>query len=105
MRQNIIIKKIADMMRDFFPEARTLLFGSQARGTATQTSDIDILVILPDTYHGHEFVRRRSEIVGSLYDIEIEDGVRISPLVLIRSVWENRKSPFTVNVNREAILL
>ncbi len=105
MRQNIIIKKIADMMRDFFPEARTLLFGSQARGTATQTSDIDILVILPDTYQGHEFVRRRSEIVGSLYDIEIEDGVRISPLVLIRSVWENRKSPFTVNVNREAILL
>ena len=34
MRQDSIIRKIADVMRKMFPEATTLLFGSQARGTA-----------------------------------------------------------------------
>ncbi len=92
-------------MRNLFPEARTMLFGSQARGTADQSSDIDLLIILPDTYAGHDFVRRRSQIVSHLYDIEIEDGVRISPLVLVKSMWENRKTPFSINVNREGILL
>ncbi len=82
-----------------------MLFGSQARGTATSSSDIDLLIILPDSYQGYDFVKRRSEIVSHLYDIEIEDGVRISPLVLIKSVWKNRVSPFSINVNREGITL
>lgn len=105
MRQNLIIQKIANVMRNLFPEARTLLFGSQARGTADQSSDIDLLILLPDTYTGHDFVRRRSQIVSHLYDIEIEDGVRISPLVLIKSMWENRTTPFSINVNRDGIIL
>lgn len=105
MRQNLIIRKIANLMKSLFPEAQTVLFGSQARGTAIDSSDIDLLILLPDSYQGNNFVRRRSEIVNQLYDIEIEDGVRISPLVLIRSVWENRTSPFTINVNREGILI
>ena len=105
MQRVSVIKKISDIMRRLFPDARTVLFGSQARGTATPASDIDLLIILPDSYQGHEFVKRRSEIVGHLYDIEIEDGVRISPLVLIKSVWENRVSPFSINVNREGITL
>lgn len=105
MRQNLIIQKIANVMRNLFPEARTLLFGSQARGTADQSSDIDLLILLPDTYTGLDFVRRRSQIVSHLYDIEIEDGVRISPLVLIKSMWENRTTPFSINVNRDGIIL
>lgn len=92
-------------MRRLFPDARTVLFGSQARGTATPESDIDLLIILPDSYQGYDFVKRRSEIVNHLYDIEIEDGVRISPLVLIKSIWESHISPFTINVNREGITL
>lgn len=105
MRQDSIIKKIAELMRRLYPEAKTLLFGSQARGTATTDSDIDLLILLPDNVQGKAFVSRRSEIVGRLYDIEIEHGVRVSPIVLLKSVWENRKTPFSINVNREGILL
>lgn len=105
MRHSSVIKKIAEIMRSLFPDARTVLFGSQARGTANDSSDIDLLIILPDIYQGHDFVKRRSEIVSHLYDIEIEDGVRISPIVLIKSVWENRITPFSINVNREGITL
>ncbi len=92
-------------MRRMFPDARTILYGSQARDTATQDSDIDLLILLPDSYQGYEFVDRRDEIVDSLYDIEIDEGVRISPLVLVKSVWESRKTPFSVNVINEGVVL
>lgn len=105
MRQNAIINKISNLMRTLFPEAKTVLFGSQARNTAKSDSDIDLLILLPDSYQGREFVRKRTEIVNSLYDVEIEDCVRISPLVLIKSIWESRKTPFTLNVMREGITL
>lgn len=105
MRQSKIIEKISVLMRKLFPEAKTILYGSQARNTATRDSDIDLLILLPDTYQGYEFVDRRDEIMDQLYDIEIEEGIRISPLVLVKSIWEKRKTPFTVNVLNEGIVL
>lgn len=105
MRNSAVIKKISELMRRLFPEAKTILYGSQARNTATPDSDIDLLILLPDTYQSYDFVDRRDEIVDRLYDIEINDGIRISPLVLINSIWESRKTPFTVNVLNEGILL
>ncbi len=105
MRHSAVIKKISELMRRLFPEARTVLYGSQARNTANMDSDIDLLIILPDSYQGMDFVNRRTEIVNELYDVEIEDCVRISPLVLIKSIWESRKTPFTLNVISEGILL
>lgn len=105
MRHTEVINKISTLMRDLFPEARTILFGSQARGTAGMSSDIDLLILLPDSYTGHDFVRCRSEITDSLYDIEIDDGIRISPMVLIKSIWEKRKSVFSINVENEGIVI
>ncbi|MDE6578840.1 MAG: nucleotidyltransferase domain-containing protein [Muribaculaceae bacterium] len=92
-------------MQKYFPEARTVLYGSQARGNATPSSDIDLLILLPDTYQGYNFVNRRNEIMDSLYDIEIEEGIRVSPLVLINKIWEERISQFSLNVRREGITL
>lgn len=105
MRHYVVINRISELMRRMFPDARTILYGSQARDTATQDSDIDLLILLPDSYQGYEFVDRRDEIVDSLYDIEIDEGVRISPLVLVKSVWESRKTPFSVNVINEGVVL
>ena len=103
MRQSKIINKIGVLMRRMFPDARTILYGSQARDSARNDSDIDLLILLPDTYQGSSFVSRRNEIMDSLYDIEIDEGVRISPLVLINRVWEHRISPFTINVRKEGV--
>ena len=40
----------AAIAREFQPE-RIILFGSHARGTATEDSDVDLLVVMP--YEGH----------------------------------------------------
>lgn len=92
-------------MRKQFPEAQTILYGSQARNSARPDSDVDVMILLPDNYKEEEFVARRDEIVDKLYDIEIESEVRISPLVLIKSIFESRRTPFTMNVLNEGILL
>ena len=105
MQHTHIIDKIREIMRRLFPDVRTILYGSQARGTAHDNSDIDLLIVLPDTYKGIDFVHRRTEIVSHLYDVEIDEGVRISPMVVLKTIWESRITPFSINVAREGIEL
>lgn len=105
MRRNGIISRIAQSMKEFAPEAETILYGSEARGDARNDSDIDLLILLPDAFAGADFVKRRSYISGRLYDISIDTGVDISSLILPRNVWLRRKSPFTVNVMNDGIRL
>ncbi len=42
------IPTMVDRIVEGFQPARIVLFGSHARGTATEWSDVDLLVILPD---------------------------------------------------------
>lgn len=56
--------------------------------TASTQSDIDLLILLPDSYQGSDFIRRGTQIVDTLYDVEIDESVKISPLVLIKGIWE-----------------
>ncbi len=64
-----------------------------------------MLILLPDTFAGLHYVRRRSAISGRLYDLSLDLGVDISPLILPKSVWESRMTPFTVNVRKDGIQL
>lgn len=49
-------------MREFHPE-RVILFGSYARGTATEDSDVDLLVVMP--FEGSVF-RKSLEIMNRI---------------------------------------
>jgi len=79
------------------------LYGSEARGDARPDSDVDVLVILPDNYE--TFASRKIEITESLYEIELHTGVSISPLVVLKSMWDRMKTPFTCNIAREGIVI
>ena len=85
------------------PDAKTILYGSQARGDAGPDSDIDILILLPDTYKGKEFVKKRFEISDCMYDLSLDMGVDISPLITVNKVFHARKTPFTVNIANQGI--
>lgn len=45
MKENIIL--IVEKLKQAFPEARFIVFGSQATGLATQESDLDLCVVFP----------------------------------------------------------
>lgn len=105
MRRQDVIDKISHNMRLQAPEASVILYGSQARGDARYDSDIDLLVLLPDFEDNLAFEKRRYEIAGYLYDISLDMSADISYIIMPRSAWEERVTPFRINVNREGVRL
>ncbi len=64
-----IIEKIKGCINTIAPDARTYLYGSQARGDARPDSDVDILILIPDHYEGNKFVKKKLAISGHLHDL------------------------------------
>lgn len=100
-----ILSSIRQVLKSVAPDATAILYGSQARGDARPDSDVDILVLLPDEYHGSEFVKRKLDISGRLYDLSLSLGIGISPLILVPKVFFARETPFSRNVMNEGIPL
>ncbi len=103
MKREKDIDIIAAELRQFAPEAQTILYGSQARGDARPDSDIDLLILLPDFNDEKQYVTRRSDISGRLFELSLDMDVDISPIILPKSIWESRRTQFTVNVMNEGI--
>ena len=104
MNREDIIKRIRVLVRKSAPTAETILFGSEARGDARSDSDIDLLILLD----GDKMtLAREEEVTLPLYELELETGVEISPIVMLKKQWENRpfKTPFYVNVKNEGVVL
>jgi len=103
MKRTDIIRRIADVMHRTAPNARVILYGSQARGDARPDSDIDLLILVDDSEGLTP--EREFDLRLPLTELEVETGALISCLFLLRSAWEKMKTPFTINVNREGVLL
>lgn len=104
MRRPEVVKQIKQTIEKTEPTATTILYGSEARGDARADSDIDVLILLEGDKRDF---RREEELSGALYDLELNTGVLISPMIILRKQWENRpfKTPFYINVMNEGIKL
>ena len=103
MKRPDILLPIAEAMRNIAPTAQTIVYGSEARGDARPDSDIDLLILLDDQ---EELTPERElELRRPLSELEAQTGVAINALVVLRRVWEQLISPFTINVTREGIAL
>lgn len=102
--KNHILQLIKASVLATDPTASVILYGSYARGDYREDSDIDILVLI-DTDKPSSDDRKR--IHYPLYDIELETGIIISPMVLSKKNWEtkHRITPFYENVTKEGKLL
>lgn len=103
MKRPKIVDSISKILRRVAPDCKAILYGSEARGDARADSDIDVLIILPDNYD--TYAQRKIEITESLYDVELATGVAVSPLIVLNSLWDRMKTPFTCNVAKDGILL
>lgn len=77
-----------------------LLYGSYARGTATEDSDVDFLVVVDDTLDPWEV---HGSLDVPLFEILLESGQLVSVIVIPESCYEGHRSPFLANVRREGI--
>lgn len=103
MRRTDIVSAIGKRLREIYPEAECILYGSEARGEARIDSDIDLLILLPDFQNTQLYISKRSEISGMLFELSLTFSVEISPMILPRNVWQTRKTPFTINVTNDGI--
>jgi len=85
------------------PDAKIIVFGSQARGDEKPGSDWDILILV----NGENIVRSEyDKITDPLYDLGWETGEHFSVCVYSKSDWEQRSfTPFYKNIEKEGILL
>jgi predicted nucleotidyltransferase len=89
---------LTELLGDYLDEL--LLFGSRARGEANAGSDIDVLVIVGGEFDYADLMRRTSTIVAR---ISLEHDVVISRVFVSRAQYERGRSPFLLNVRREAV--
>ncbi len=82
---------------------RMFVFGSKVRGDFTETSDIDVLVIVKD--RSLEVMDQVAEITS---DLNIEYDISIAPVVFSEKEYDvnvTMASPFSLAVNEEGLLL
>ena len=99
-----IIRKIKELTISKYPDAEVYLYGSQARQEAHQLSDWDLLVLL--NVESVTFAME-TKIMDEFYELELELGEIISPLIYPKTAWINKyqQTPLFENIDKEAIRL
>lgn len=100
-----LLRRIKSTILAIEPEAEIYLFGSRARGEATEESDWDVLVLLK----GEVLYYRKKTIWRSLYDIELASAITITAAVQSYTEWLSnglvQATPFYQNVRHDAVIL
>ncbi|MCD8387113.1 MAG: nucleotidyltransferase domain-containing protein [Bacteroidales bacterium] len=104
MKRPESVKKIQQVVHGIGPKIEAILYGSEARGDARSDSDFDLLILVDAEKVTPEM---REQIENPLYDLWIDQGIDVSPLIYTRTQWENRPflTPFYCNVMNEGIRL
>ncbi|MBI1191785.1 MAG: nucleotidyltransferase domain-containing protein [Bacteroidetes bacterium] len=100
----ILLNQIKKIIREREPGAKIYFYGSRSRGEAKKDSDLDLLILLPS--NSTTSIMEHA-IAYSLFDLEFDHGVVISPMIYMEDDW-NTKYKHTLiykNIMREARLL
>ena len=92
---NQFIKNYADDVRHVFPVDKVVLFGSYAKGTATEQSDIDICFFL-DNFGGKRRVDILKELLGLTRGYK---GIFFEPIAFPTAEIQN-DNPFVKEILR-----
>ena len=105
---NTIEEKVLDTFKTLLSKRislyKMILFGSRARGDATQYSDMDILIIIDKTPAEQDL----DYISDCAWEAGFEHGIVVVPIVFTKDEWENspeRYSLLAQAVETEGILL
>lgn len=78
------------------------LYGSRVRGEARPGSDVDVLVVIEGDFDYWELLE---ETGSSAYELSLKNDILISRVLVSKDDFQNRKTPFLMNVRKEATLV
>ena len=99
-----LVEQVKAQLHEKYGEGikRVILYGSHARGEATEDSDIDVLVLVDQSLNPREVDDSLGDL---LYDIILEEHELVSVIVLPEDHFESRNLPFMLNVRREGVTM
>lgn len=104
--ENKQFKTILDSVKTYFSGLyqeqlnSVVLFGSQARGDAYESSDIDILVVLDSEVNPYREIDRTSEFIAQVC---LDNDVVISRHFISLDKFKHGNTPFLQNIRREGV--
>ena len=100
-----IVYRFAQMMKLIFGSNldKVIVYGSYARGNYRKNSDVDVMILvdLPE----NEIKKMENTVYDVAFDIEMETGVDISPVIKSRQQFEYWVDtlPYYRNVREEGV--
>lgn len=101
---SLILKQLKVSLKELYRERLidVILFGSYARKTAHQDSDIDILIILDHEFDLDQEIARTSHLIANLC---LKYNILISRLFMSQTYYQNHQSALVRNIHQEGIKL
>jgi len=103
-KKDKILNRIVSVVTSNAPDSEVYLYGSRARGDSKKTSDWDLLILLNINNVSFDY---ETKIMDDFYDIELETGEVISPLVYSKNDWITKHSITSLfkNIEKEGVRL
>jgi len=98
------IEAASKVLRERFPVARLVLFGSKARGDDEEDSDIDLLILVDAEVD----MSLRRRIREALYALQREMNVSFGEMIVAVKEWDEgiyQAMPIRIEIDREGALL
>ena len=102
MRISDILKEFREALENLYQKRlkSIILYGSWARGDATEDSDIDLLIVLEGKVIPGKEIDRMIDIIT---EINLKHGVLISIYPVSEEDYSTINSPLLINVRRERV--